>query len=42
MDRTPEDGCMNKIKIERCQKLNHEDFRHRGKYDLISGSKYDD
>ena len=37
VERKAEDGCMKKIKIERCIKLREEDFKNRGRYDLVSG-----
>jgi len=37
VNRVKEDGCMNKIKIERSQKLVTEDCRGK-KYDIINGS----
>ena len=42
VDRQPEDGCMKKIKIERSLKLRQEDFKNRGKYDIISGKEQQD
>lgn len=37
VERKPEDGCMKKIKIERSLKLRQEDFKNRGKYDIVTG-----
>jgi hypothetical protein len=37
VDRLKEDGCMNKIKIERSLKLAQEDKRDRKHYDIVSG-----
>lgn len=37
VDRKKEEGCMNKIKIERAVKLVSEDCRGRG-YNILSGS----
>lgn len=37
VERKPEDGCMKKIKIERSLKLRQEDFKNRGKFDLVTG-----
>lgn len=37
VDRKPEDGCMKKIKIERCLKLRQEEFKNRPKYDIVTG-----
>lgn len=42
MERKAEDGCMKKIKIERCMKLRTEDFKNRGKYDIVSGRESPD
>ena len=42
VDRQSEDGCMNKIKIERCLKLRQEDTRKKNHYDLISGKTHTD
>ena len=42
VDRKSEDGCMKKIKIERCMKLRGEDFKNRGKYDIVSGRESPD
>ena len=36
VDRKKEEGCMNKIKIERAQKLVQEDQRGRS-YNILSG-----
>ena len=33
---------MKKIKIERCMKLRGEDFKNRGKYDIVSGRESPD
>lgn len=40
--RKAEDGCMKKIKIERCMKLREEDFKNRGRYDIVSGKECPD
>ena len=37
VEREPEDGCMKKIKIERCMKLRNEEFKNRAKYDIVTG-----
>lgn len=37
VERKPEDGCMKKIKIERSLKLRQEDFKNRGKFDIVTG-----
>lgn len=37
VERKSEDGCMKKIKIERSMKLRGEDFKNRGRYDIVSG-----
>jgi len=37
VDRTKQEGCMNKIKIERAAKLHQEDMRHRS-YNILSGA----
>lgn len=37
VERAKEDGCMNKLKIERTNKLWHEDFKNRKNYSVISG-----
>jgi hypothetical protein len=37
VERAKEDGCMNKLKIERTYKLWQEDFKNRKNYDLLSG-----
>ena len=37
IERTPEDGCMKKIKIERSLKLRKEDFRQRN-HNLITNN----
>ena len=42
VDRQKEDGCMNKLKIERSIKLRTEDFKNRGKYDIVSGVEQKD
>lgn len=41
VDRKKEEGCMNKIKIERVQKLVKEDTRGRT-YDILSGAATSD
>jgi len=38
IERTPEDGCMKKIKIERSLKLRKEDFRNKST-NLITNNK---
>ena len=35
--RVKEEGCMNKIKIERSIKLRQEEFKNRSKYDIVTG-----
>ena len=40
VDRKKEDGCMNKIKIERAAKLDIEDKRNRG-FNILSGATID-
>lgn len=40
VDRKKQEGCMNKIKIERAAKLNHEDSRLRG-FNPITGATMD-
>ena len=42
VDRKKEDGCMNKLKIERSIKLREEDFKNRKKYDIVSGVEQKD
>jgi len=42
VDRKPEDGCMNKIKIERSIKLRTEDRKGRKDFNIISGSQFDE
>ena len=42
VDREKEDGCMNKLKIERSIKLREEDFKNRGKYDIVTGVEQKD
>ena len=42
VERKAEDGCMKKIKIERCMKLRSEDFKGRPKYDIVSGREAPD
>ena len=42
VDRTKEDGCMNKLKIERSIKLRQEEFKGRKKYDIVSGVEQKD
>lgn len=42
VDREKEDGCMNKLKIERSIKLRQEDFKNRKKYDIVSGAEQKD
>ena len=42
VERKREDGCMKKIKIERCMKLRSEDFKNRPKYDIVSGREAPD
>ena len=42
VDPEKEEGCMNKIKIERSLKLREEDFKNRPKYDIVSGRPSDD
>lgn len=37
VERAKEEGCMNKLKIERTNKLWHEDFKNRKNYSVISG-----
>ena len=37
VERAKEDGCMNKIKIERSIKLRQEEFKKRSKYDIVNG-----
>lgn len=38
VERAKEDGCMNKLKIERTMKLWNEDFKNRRNYDILSGA----
>ena len=33
---------MKKIRIERCMKLRDEDFKNRGRYDIVSGKECPD
>jgi len=40
--RKKEDGCMNKIKIERTLKLRQEDFKNRGKFNILTGAEQGD
>ena len=40
VDRKKEDGCMNKIKIERAAKLDVEDKRNRS-FNILSGATID-
>ena len=40
VDRKKEDGCMNKIKIERAAKLDIEDGRNRS-FNILSGATID-
>lgn len=40
VDRKKEEGCMNKIKIERADKLDREDRRTRS-FNLLSGATID-
>jgi hypothetical protein len=40
VDRKKEEGCMNKIKIERADKLQKEDARSKS-YNVISGAQVD-
>lgn len=40
VDRKKEDGCMNKIKIERAAKLDIEDKRNRS-FNILSGATID-
>jgi hypothetical protein len=40
VDRKKQEGCMNKIKIERAIKLDKEDSRNR-QFNIISGSRVD-
>lgn len=40
VDRKKEEGCMNKIKIERATKLSKEDMRGRS-YNILSGATVD-
>lgn len=42
IDRKPEDGCMKKIKLERSLKLRAEEFKNRGKYDIVTGIEQGD
>ena len=37
VDRQKEEGCMNKLKIERTNKLWNEDFKGRPSYSIING-----
>ena len=37
VERAKEDGCMNKLKIERTYKLWQEDFKGRKNYNILSG-----
>ena len=42
VERQKEEGCMNKIKIERSLKLREEDFKNRPRYDIVSGKEIKD
>jgi hypothetical protein len=42
VERKKEDGCMNKIKIERTLKLRQEDFKGRGKFNILTGAEQGD
>ena len=42
VNREKEDGCMNKIKIERSHKLRQEDFKGRKRFDIVSGAEQKD
>ena len=42
VERKKEDGCMNKIKIERTLKLREEDFKGRGKFNILTGAEQSD
>jgi len=42
VNREKEDGCMNKLKIERSIKLRTEDFKNRKNYDIVSGAEVKD
>lgn len=42
VERKPEDGCMKKIKLERSLKLRAEDFKNRGKYNIVTGVDQND
>ena len=42
VNREKEDGCMNKIKIERSIKLRDEDFKGRKRFDIVSGAEQKD
>ena len=37
VERKKEDGCMNKLKIERANKLRHEDVKNRTNYNILTG-----
>lgn len=37
VEREKEDGCMNKLKIERTNKLWQEDYKNRKNYSIING-----
>lgn len=42
VNREKEDGCMNKIKIERSMKLRQEDIKGRKRFDIVSGAEQPD
>ena len=42
VERKKEDGCMNKIKVERSIKLRQEEFKGRSKYDIVNGQSQAD